>query len=171
MKTSTITKIGTVAVAAASISLAGAQSNGATGLSARIGVFLPTNSLGSDLGTAWTAFGLDYKISTLSASVPGVGTQSYFGISADYYSFGGDNDLPVALTYNLRQGPVVFSAGIGPDFRNAGDLTGNGVGLGEQVAVAYDLGSGSVPLFIEAKYFFSSRPELNGAAVYLGVRF
>ncbi len=171
MRNRVFAKIGMVSVAAACVAVASAQSNGPSGVSLRIGDVFPSSTDATSLGHNWFAFGLDYKINSLSASAPVVGTQSYFGLSADFYSHGGDNDLPVALTYNVRQSGLVFSAGIGPDFRNAGDLTGTGVGLGEQVGVAYDVTSGPLPIFLEAKYFFSSRPELSGLGVYVGVRF
>ena len=169
MKTSTIVKLGSIAAATACIAVAGAQTT--SGLSVRAGYFFPSNSQASNLGANWFGFGADLKLSTLSASVPVVGTQAYFGISADYYSHGSDNDLPVALTYNIRQSGFVFSAGIGPDFRNASDLTDAGVGIGEQISVAYDIFPGPIPLFLQGKYYFSSKPELSGFALYLGARF
>ncbi len=164
-------KIGTVAAAVTCMAMAGAQSNGPTGFSARLGAFLPTNELARDLGSTWFVFGADYKLNSMSASVPATGMQSYFGISADYYSHGGNYDIPVALTYNMRMNQMVYSVGLGPDFRNSGDLTSTGVGLGGQVAASYEFGNMPTPVFIQAKYFFSSKPELSGFGVYVGVRF
>jgi len=168
MRSSTDAKIGSVVAAATCVGIAGAQTSG---ISARLGAFFPTNSSASDLGRSWVAFGLDFKLRQLNAKVPVTGTQSYFGISADYYAHGGDNDIPVALTYNLRQAPFTFSAGIGPDFRDASDLVDTGVGFSEQVGVAYDISKGPMPIFIQAKYFFASKPELSGIGVYIGARF
>lgn len=169
MRYSTIAKLGAMAAAAGCMAIAGAQTP--SGLSLRIGTFLPTSSDARNVSNSWLNFGADYKINSLNYKVPGIGLQSYFSISADYYSHSGDNDLPIALNYNLRQGGLVASAGIGPEFRNAGDLTGTGTGIGEQLGVAFDLGSGPVPIFIQAKYFISSRPELSGLGLYVGVRF
>jgi hypothetical protein len=152
------------------MAVAGAQVT-PSGLSARIGLFLPTATEARDISSSWINFGVDYKLSTLSLKIPGVDMQSYFSISADYYTHSGDNDLPVALNYNLRQGSIVYSAGIGPEFRNAGDLTSTGTGLGEQIGVAFDLGTGPLPIFIQGKYYFSSKPELSGFGLYVGVRF
>ena len=171
MKISTLTKLGAVGVAAASVCAAGAQTNGPSGMSVRLGLFLPTSSQAGDISKNWVDFGIDYKLNMLSFKVPGVDLKSYFGISADYYSHSGDNDLPVALTYNLRQGSIIYSAGIGPEFRNAGDLTGTGTGLGEQLGISYEFGTGPMPIFLQAKYFISSRPELSGLAGFIGVRF
>jgi len=164
-------KLGMIAVAGASMAAANAQSNGASGLSARVGVFFPSNNLAQNLSSTWFVFGADLKLSGFGASVPGTGLNSYLGLSADYYYHGSDSDIPVALTYNLRAGQMVYSAGIGPDFRNSGDLTSTGVGIGEQVAATYEFGNMPTPMFIQAKYFFSSRPELSGFGVYLGIRF
>ena len=171
MRKSTIAKLGAVAAAVACVCAAGAQTNGPSGLSVRVGLFTPTSSEAGDISKNWVDFGLDYKLNALSFKIPGVGLQSYFGISADYYSHSGDNDLPVALTYNLRQGSLIYFGGIGPEFRNAGDLTGTGTGLGEQLGLSYEFGSGPIPLFVQAKYFFSSRPELSGLGLYVGARF
>jgi len=163
--------MGAVAAATTFMCMAGAQSVTPSGLSVRLGLFTPTNSLASDLGSTWFGFGADFKLSTLSAAVPVVGTEAYFGISADYYSHGGDSDIPVALTYNVRQGPIALAAGLGPDFRNSGDVTSTGVGIGEQVAFTYEIGKIPIPLFVQAKYFFSSKPELSGFGFYIGARF
>ena len=171
MKISTITKIGAVGIATACICAADAQTNGPSGLSVRLGLFAPTSSDASDISRHWVDFGLDYKLNILAFKVPGVDLKSYFSISADYYSHSGDNDLPVALNYNLRQGSIIYSAGIGPEFRNAGDLTGTGTGIGEQLGISYEFGSGPLPIFLQAKYFISSRPELSGLAGFVGVRF
>ena len=152
------------------MAIAGAQA-APSGLSARIGLFLPTSTQARDISSSWINFGLDYKLKALSYKIPGVDLQSYFSVSADYYTHSGDNDLPVALNYNLRQGSIIYSAGIGPEFRNAGDLTSTGTGLAEQLGVSFDLGAGPMPIFIAGKYYFSSKPELSGFAVYAGVRF
>ena len=171
MKRTTLLGMAMAAIAAASIGLASAQTNGPSGVSVRVGLFMPSNSLASDLGSTWFGFGVDYKLNAMSASTPITSRDAYFGLSADYYSHGSDNDVPVALTYNMRQGQMVWSAGIGPDFRNSGDLTSTGIGLGEQVAFTYEFGSSPTPIFVQAKYFFSSKPELSGFGVFLGARF
>lgn len=170
MNRTTLVGLATAITAVACVNLAGAQSNGPTGISVRIGGFVPTNNLASDLGT-WFGFGADYKLNALSASTPITNTEAYFGLSADYYAHGSDNDIPVALTYNLRQGQIVWSAGIGPEFRNSTDLTSTGVGLSEQLGVTYELGHSRTPFFVQAKYFFSSEPELSGFGFFVGARF
>ncbi len=170
MRQSSLAKMGAMAAAAGCMAIAGAQAT-PSGLSVRLGLFLPTSSDARIISSSWINFGADYKLSTLSFKIPGVDLQSYFSVSADYFTHSGDNDLPVALNYNLRQGSIVYSAGIGPEFRNAGDLTSTGVGLGEQIGVSFDLGAGPMPIFIQGKYYFSSKPELSGFGVYVGVKF
>jgi len=171
MKISTITKLASVGAVVACACAANAQTTVPTGLDVRLGLFMPSNSLASDLGSTWFGFGADYKLSAFAVSAPITGTEAYFGISADYYSHGSDSDIPVVLNYNVRQGQMIYSAGIGPDFRNSGDLTSTGVGIGEQIGVTYEFGKAPIPLFVQAKYFFSSKPELSGFGVYVGARF
>jgi hypothetical protein len=168
MTTSKYLKVGMIALAGACIGAASAQSSGPLGISARIGGFYPSSDSARNLSSTWYSFGLDFKLSTLPSL--GTGFHSYIGLSGDYIGNGGDNIIPVALTYNIRQGQMVYSAGLGPEFRNDGDLESSSVGLGEQVGVAYEFGNMPTPIFIQAKYFFGSS-QLNGLGVFLGVRF
>lgn len=147
---------------------AGAQTNGPKGISARVGLFVPTND--RYFSTAFAA-GIDYKFPTIGVKSPGEGLQSYLGASVDYYGNGDGNNIPVALTYNVRSGSIVYNAGIGIDFYS-GDRTGTS--LGGQVGITYEFGSGATvnnPLFVQAKYFITRESALNGFGVYLGYRF
>ncbi len=171
MRKTTIAKLSLMAGAMMAISFAGAQTNGPQGYSVRLGLFMPSNNLASELGHTWFGLGVDYKLNSMQTTSPSKGDQAYFGISADYYSHGSNSDIPVAFTYNLRQGQMVWSAGLGPDFRNSGDLTSTGIGLGEQIGVAYEFGNTATPFFVAAKYFFSSKPELSGLGIFIGARF
>lgn len=167
MRKSTYMKLGMIAIAGACMGVASAQSVG-SGVSVRVGAFFPSTDTARDLNSTWYVFGADFKITSLGPV--GKGLHSYIGLSADYIAQGGDNIIPVAFTYNLHQGPMTYSAGIGPEFRNDGDLESSGVDLGEQVAVAYEFGNMPTPIFIQAKYFFGPS-QLTGLGVYLGVRF
>ncbi len=166
-----ITKLATLAsvVALAGVAAtAGAQTNGPLGISARVGVFIPTND--ANFSTAFAA-GIDYKISSFSVRSPGEGLQSYLGASLDYYGDGGHNNIPLHLTYNVRSGNIVYHAGVGIDFY-AGDDTGTS--LGGQVGIAYEFGhagSANKPLFVQANYFITRKSELSGFGVYVGYRF
>jgi len=171
VRNSKFIKLGFVALAAACVAAANADNSGMTGISGRVGIFWPSAGSARDLGTTWFAFGADYKLNTIPVSIPGSGLQSYLSLSGDYYAHGGNRDMPFALNFNVRQNQFVFSAGIGPDFRNSGDLTSTGVGIGEQIGVTYELGNMPTPMFIQAKYFMASKPELSGLAAYVGIRF
>ena len=167
-----IAKAGVVAVALGVAGAASAQTNGPSGISARIGVFFPTDDLAKDLGKTWFGFGADYKITRYSVDAPTSDTLSYISISADYYEKGGTRSIPVAVNYNVRNGQLVWSAGLGVDFvRLPAD---NSLGLSGQLGATYEFKNGSAPynpFFVQAKYFFSSKSELNGFGVYAGYRF
>ena len=175
MKITNLATIVAVAALSGAAATSSAQSNGPLGLSARVGIFLPTNN--SDIGNStWFNFGLDYKINRYSVSAPTEGTQSYLGLSADYYFSGSNSNIPVALTYNVRSGQLVYSAGIGADFYNLDDINKTGTGLGGQIGVAYEFGHPQAdrpdkPLFVQAKYFITRRSELSGFGLYVGYRF
>lgn len=167
-------KIRTLAPLAALAALAAAapaQTNGPTGFSARLGIFLATND--SSFSTAF-AGGIDYKINQFNVTSPGEGLQSYLGVSADYYGSGNSSNIPLALTYNVRSGDLVYSAGIGVDFYNVDRLDETGTSLGGQVGIAYEFGNaGRVdkPLFVAAKYFITRKSDLGGFGLYVGYRF
>jgi len=171
-KKSWMTKIGVVAGLAVVTAAASAQSNGPLGLSVRLGVFLPTGTVGENLGHTWFAGGLDYKINTVPVSAPTqyAGLPSYLSISGDYYEKNGDRSIPVAVNYNMRVKGYVFSAGIGAE-----DTTYSGgnstIGLSGQVGASYDFSSFTFPLFLQAKYFLSGKSEFRGVGVYVGARF
>ncbi len=163
-----------VAVAALSgvAATAGAQTNGPTGFSARLGLFLPTED--NVFSSTIFNFGADYKLNNFNLKSPSEGLQSYLGLTADYYFGNGSSNIPVALTYNVRSGNIVYHAGIGIDFYNIDDTDDTGTGLGGQVGIAYEFGNaGRVdkPLFVQAKYFITRKSELNGFGLYVGYRF
>ena len=168
MKTRTLASLVAVAAFTGVAASAAAQTNGPSGFSARLGLFIPTDS--SDLGTTF-AGGLDYKISNFSVRAPGEGLQSYLGVSVDYYGDSGTSNVPLHLTYNVRSGNIVYNAGIGVDFR-AGDDTGTS--LGGRVGIAYEFGNAGrldKPIFVQANYFLSDKSTLSGFGVYVGYRF
>lgn len=168
MNTTKLTTLAAVAALTGIAATAGAQTNGPVGLSARVGLFLPTDS--GSFSTAFAA-GIDYKISSFSVRSPGEGLQSYLGASLDYYGDGDHNNIPLHLTYNVRSGNIVYHAGIGVDFHAGNDT---GTSLGGQVGIAYEFGhAGSVnkPLFVQANYFLTDKSELSGFGFYVGYRF
>jgi len=168
MRNRLISKMGVAAAALMMVGVASAQTNGPSGISARLGAVWP------NVGDSVFAAGLDYKLAS-APTAPARGSYlTYVGFSLDYYSRNSDNyNVPVAVTYNIRNNQFVLSAGIGVDFSNA---DGDGkTGLGGQLAATYEFGSNEGvtpnPLFVQAKYFFANEPDLSGFGLYLGYRF
>ncbi|RYG34818.1 hypothetical protein EON81_14495 [bacterium] len=164
------TKAGIVALAAAFAGVAAAQTNGPTGISARVGVQFPR------VGDTVFAAGLDYKFSNFSVDQARPGYLSYLGLSADYYGKSNRYNIPLAVTYNIRANQVVFSAGIGLDIYKRGGGGNSDTSLGGQVGIAYEFGQSDTntnakPIFVQAKYFFTKDSDLGGLGLYLGVRF
>lgn len=173
MRKTWIAKAAAVATVAACMGAASAQTNGPTGISARLGVFFPTSDLARDLGKTWFAFGADYKLSSVSVEPARGAYASYLSVSADYYEKNDLRAIPVAVNYNVRANQFVFSGGIGIDFVRT--LSDNTSGFSGQLAATYEFAnSGSTsnnPFFVQAKYFFSSKSDLSGFGVYVGYRF
>lgn len=147
--------------------VASAQTNGPQGLSARIGWFFPR------VGDNDFSAGLDYKFSNVPVEPARGEYLSYLGLTADYYGRSNAYNIPIAVTYNARVNQLVFSGGVGVDvYRRFGESK---AGLGAQIGVAYEFGpeTGTArnPVFLQAKYFFANNSDLNGLAVYVGVRF
>ncbi|HWD39046.1 MAG TPA: hypothetical protein VG944_09385 [Fimbriimonas sp.] len=169
MRNKVIAKAGVAAAIFGCCGAAMAQGPNPTGLSARVGIFLPTSDVGS---STWYAFGIDYKLNSLPASVPGSGMAAYWGLSADYYAWGGDTNVPVVINYNLKSGPLTYSLGAGIDFFNVPDFNdGSGTGFDLQAGVGYQFGMGPLPFFLQAKYFLASRDHLRGFGIYAGIHF
>jgi hypothetical protein len=166
-----IAKAAVAASVLACVGVANAQTNGPTGISARLGVFFPTSDLGRDIGKTWLAFGADYKLREMPSGDVN-GRVSYISLSGDYYEKDGTRAIPIAANYNIRVNQLVFSAGVGIDFVRLGS---NSSGLSGQLGAAYEFAnSGSTsynPFFVQAKYFFSSKSDLSGFGVYVGYRF
>ncbi len=168
--------VGGVAVCLASAS---AQSGQPSGISARIGLFLPSNKAAEDEGTTWLSFGLDYRFnqSNAPAMVMRNGTGTFYSLSVDYYDKGGYRNIPIAVNYNVRAQQLIFTAGAGGCIETAADH--ETIGLGFQIAVTYEFtGSAQTigqmnqkPFFLQAKYFLASDSALDGLGVYVGMRF
>jgi hypothetical protein len=165
-------KSGLLVAALGVVAAADAQTTGPTGISGRIGIFFPTDSVASDLGSAWFAFGADYKLNRYSVDAPTADTLSFLSVSFDYYEKDDLRAIPIALNYNVRSGQIVWSAGIGVDFVRT--FSDDSTGLGGQLGVTYEFANRNAPynpFFVQAKYFLSSESDLNGFGVYAGFRF
>jgi len=167
MRQSWVAKLSAAALGLVLAGAAGAQSFAPLGLSVRAGVFLPTSGDARDAGNSWFAGGIDYKLSSLSLPAPGIGSQ-YLSLSADYYEKDSFRAIPIAINYNLRMSKLVYSIGVGVDFDRVGS---DSTGIGGQAAISYELGPSPTPVFLQLKYFVSSKSDLDGFAGYVGVKF
>jgi hypothetical protein len=159
----------------ASAQLGRSYNNGSgstTGISVRIGAFLPLSSAGTDIGSEWFAGGLDYKLSSVATANPAsVGSlPSFLSISGDYYEKEGNRTIPVALNYNVKMNKLLYAVGAGVEDAqlNGGTST---ISFAAQAAVSYDLSKAPIPIFLQAKYFYSNHEEFRGIGVFLGARF
>lgn len=173
MNTNWLVKMGVMSAILGVAGAANAQTNGPSGFSGRLGIFFPSDSLARDLGKTWFGFGADYKLNKVAVGAPTTETLSYLSISADYYEKSSRRAIPVALNYNVRSGQIVYSAGLGVDFVRP--IVGrNDSGLSGQLGFTYEFANTNAPtnpLFVQAKYFFSSDSNLSGFGVYAGFRF
>ena len=120
-------KLGTIAIAALGAAVAGAQTSGPTGFSARIGAALRNSE-------TFFSIGGDYKIQQATVNPTPNGYNTYLGISADFYGRDSAYAIPIALTYNVRANQALFLVGVGLDLYsvNSDFKTGLGLQIGAQ---------------------------------------
>ena len=147
---------------------ASAQTTPLSGVSLRAGVFLPTNSSASDTGSAWFAFGADYRLLRLPSDDPNV--HQNLSISLDWYGKNGADAAPIELDYVAHYEHWFGLVGAGLSFDS---------GFGEDnIHFAYSAGVGydfsvepALPLFIEAKFLGNDDTKFDGFGLYAGIRF
>jgi len=145
-----------------------------TGLSLRIGAFLPTSTAGSDIGSEWFTAGIDYKLNSASASsVAQMGVlPTYLSVSLDYVTKDGFSVYPLVLNYNVKMYNFVYAVGVGlQETQVSGSNRSSTTSLALQGGVTYDFVKKPIPLFLQAKYMYSNYEEFRGVGVYLGARF
>jgi hypothetical protein len=143
------------------------------GLSARIGLFLPTEKgTRNNGGDSWFAAGLDYKYKEMFSDVPG--RSSAITFSLDYAAKNDYRTVPLLVNYQVRNNEFYFFGGLGLAFSRVdrgifgsdSDTT-----FAYQLGLGYDFRSGVTPLFVEGKFLGNEKTELNGFGLYAGVRF
>lgn len=156
-----------VAILGAAVS-ANAQTSTSTGLSARMGVFSPTDkATRAATEDGWFGFGVDYKLGQKLPMAP----MGELGFSLDYSSKGGTRIIPLSLNYKVKQDKFYVFGGVGaslvhPDGGKSDTLFGYQLGAGMDFAQ-----QGGIPLFLEAKFLGTEKSEYNGFGFYAGVRF
>lgn len=193
-------RLAVVALSVVALSSYGAaQVTKPLGLSVRAGILWPTSDYGRDVGRTWFGIGADYKIMDLPNASEEL--TSRLSISIDYYGKGEASAVPVLLNYTgtTKEG-FYFTGGIGFSFTNdKSDSFGTGGGTGgggtstppslgggggtatsgrtTKTNFAYTLGLGYnfpnsvTPVFVEGRFFGSSRTAMNAFGLYVGVRF
>ncbi len=150
-----------------------ADYNKPLGLSVRAGIFWTSSDAAKAVeGNRWFLGGLEYKLGDLKYGSDGM--NSSYSVSLDYYGKGGWSSAPVLFNVVARQSALYYSAGIGFAFTKTysnGVSNGSNTDFAYQFTLGYDLVKGQQPLFIEGKYFGSGRPDLNGIALAVGIRF
>jgi hypothetical protein len=95
---------------------------------------------------------------------------TYLTISADTYSKGDFRAIPVLVNYVVRSNELYFLGGAGVSFTEEPGES-NETRLAFQFGVGWDFQKGSLPLFVEAKWFtHSAGDKLNGLGLYIGAR-
>ena len=162
---------GVIAVSAAVPALA--QETKPVGLSLRAGVFFPTAGVAKDAGKSWFIGGAEYKLEGLNLGTTGANsTTQSLSLSVDFYNKSNVSNVPVLLNYVGRNNELFYSIGAGIGFNrlpNGSGGTESKARFAGQVGLGYDFMQGKSPLFVEGKYFFNQKSDLNGFAVYLGI--
>jgi hypothetical protein len=158
-----------VMIIAGAAVLAAAQmgDNKPIGLDARVGAFFPIDSGTQGVGNTWLDLGLDFEAKKLSPSAS-------LKVSLDYAYRGGFTSLPLLLNYQIRQGPIYAFVGAGGNFNRIPQDDGT---VFSKTNWAYDAGigydvmkNGGSPIFVEGRFFGNENSNLNGFAVFLGIR-
>ncbi|CAN5414866.1 hypothetical protein BH11ARM1_BH11ARM1_04440 [soil metagenome] len=137
-----------------------------TGLSARIGVFFPTDSAAGRTG--WFAIGMDYRIAEVMS---GMNRDSY-SVSLDYAGHNNFRTVPLLVNATRHMGQVYITGGLGVSFskRPVGLNTESKTEFAYTAGIGYEF-QGELPIFVEARYLGNGRSELSGAVLSAGFRF
>ena len=163
-----------VGLVAASITTSAlAQESKPIGLSIRGGAFWPGSNAAQAEGKTWLAAGAEFRLQNLNFGMASPGTSSYLSVSVDYMGTGDFRSMPVLLNYVGRNNEFYYTAGAGYTFGRhviAGPTVEDKNTFAYCLGVGYDFARGTMPFFVEGRYFGSSESDFNGFGVYLGVR-
>lgn len=164
-----------IALGAMIVTPAFAQEAKPLGLSARIGMFYPSNDKAKKAGKQWLSGGLEYKLGDLKFASGNSKYSAGYSISADIMQKKDYRNVPILLNYVGRlEGGVYYSGGAGVSMvreLTTGGNKKNSTAFGYQVSLGYEFSKSAMPTFIEAKYFGSSKSHLNGFGIFIGARF
>jgi hypothetical protein len=160
------------ALLAGVVANAGAQETKPINLSLRAGFFFPSNAEARDEGKTWLALGAEFKLKDLHFGEYQPGYSAALTLSIDHYGKGDFYNTPVMLNYVGRVNQFYYTGGAGfgwTEVPGVPDAKTNSL-FSYSLGIGYDFQHGSLPVFIEAKYWGSTETKLNGLGVYIGVR-
>ena len=167
--TRTIMIIGALAV----VSSAFTQVSKPTGLSVRLGLFMPSSSIGRNEGNSWFGGGVDWKIK--EGMMGNSGASGTYSVSADWFGKGSLSTVPVMLNFTSHNKESYWSVGAGValtrDYVVVGAVRNsrNKTNFGYTAALGWEFQKGSNPLFVEGRYFGNSNSNLSGFGVFVGI--
>lgn len=140
-------------------------------ISLRVGGFFPFDEDVRDAtGNTWLAAGLEYRFRDLPAGGLAPTDIPSLSISIDYMGRDDVSHVPILINYVGRRESFYYTAGIGLGFISGNDDTETRLAF--SVGIGYNFNTaGTNPLFIEGRFWGSSESELNGLAIYGGIRF
>lgn len=151
-----------------------AQASQPKGLSARVGVFLPSNGAARDQSPTWLGAGLDYRLGYVGQkTIADRDVSAFTSISVDWFGSGSYSSLPILFNYTFRQESLYAGAGAGIAFQRKPELVGTDTNsrFAFQLSVGYDFVKQNQPYFAELRYWGGSSAQHTGFGLYGGVRF
>lgn len=162
------TKLVLTAVAAAAlVAPATAQYRETSGMSFRAGVYFAGGQAKAIEGRNFFTAGLVYRLDNFNWFRGA--EDSEWNVSLDYYGKGSFSNVPVLLNYVGRTEAFYYSLGGGVGFSHTPG--GSDTDFSYQLSVGRDFNFGSQPLFAELRYLGTTRADLSGFAVNVGIRF
>lgn len=164
-------------LSSAVLALAGsafAQASQPKGLSARFGVFLPSNGAARDQSKTWLGVGLDYRLGYVGQkTIADRDVSAFTSISVDWFGSGSYSSLPVMFNYTVRLDSLYAGAGAGLAFQRRPEAVGTDTNsrFAFQLNVGYDFVKQNQPIFAELRYWGGSSAQHTGFGLYGGIRF
>lgn len=151
----------------------GGPADGLSGLSVKVGLFVPVTRDSRDAFGNTGLIGAEYAFSRMTPTVSGL--KRSLSISVEAWGRDDYGSVPVTLNYNIETfNRLRFSAGIG---LAAVQAPFSGGGIDRKVRLAYGLSAAYIlspkanSFFVEAKFLGNGDTDLSGFAFSLGYRF
>lgn len=158
--------LGALALAAAVPALA--QTSTPTGLSARAGLFMPSdNDVRDATSDTWFTAGLEYRFHDFPVTTPDF--RSYLSLSLDWMGSDDVSMMPLLVNWVGSQREFYYTAGAGMAFFDDGD--DNDSKFAYQLGIGYNFSQGQTPAFLEAKWYGTSESRARGISLTVGLRF